>query len=499
MTPETNEKRLQQALGACDPRPFIEGVPVTPENGAWVRRKSPVDGRELPAFLSAGPSLVDQAVNSAERAFEQGRWSQAPLDFRRTALLRLADLMETHASELALLDSISMGKPVQDCLQKDIPQAARCLRWFAEAMDKYYDQCVPPRPNTLGTITREPLGVVAAICAWNYPMENLAWKIGPALAAGNSLVLKPAEQSTLSAARLARLALEAGIPAGVLNVVPGKGEETGMALALHPKVHGIFFTGSSATGKKILEYAGQSTIKRISLECGGKSAFLVLSGCRDLEGAARALARNIFLNQGQTCSAPSRLIVEKSVRERMLELVCREAGSYVPGNPLHPETRLGAMVSEEQLEKVLAYIRSGQEEGARLVQGGTRVHPVAGGAYLLPAIFDQVESKMKIAQEEIFGPVLSVITVANAEDALRAANDTTYGLAAAVWTDDLNSALGLSRKLRCGTVHVNSYGEDDMTAPFGGTGQSGNGFKEKSLFALDAYSNRKTTWFKTGI
>lgn len=477
-------------------RAFVAGEFVPALGGQTMRRTSPVDGRELPGVAQCRGEDVEAAVRSARAAFEDGRWSRSPLAHRKRVLLDLAAWLEEEAEVSAILDSASMGKPVGDCLRNDIPLAAGCYRWFAEAIDKLYDSCVPARAGALGTVTREPLGVVGAITPWNYPAENLAWKLAPALAAGNSVVLKPAEQVSLGALHLAALARRAGIPEGVLHVLPGVGEVAGRALASHPDVDAVSFTGSTAVGKRVMECAARSNLKRVALECGGKSAFVVLASSRRVPEAAAVLARAMFFNQGQTCTAPSRLIVEAAVHDEMLEHLVARAPDFRPGHPFSEASVVGAMVGVEAVEAAMAFVREALEAGAAVVAGGAPAGTVPGGAYMLPTILDGVRSSMRVAQEEVFGPVLSVLRAEDPEDAIRLANDTRYGLAAAVWTDDFDAAHHVAGALRAGTVHVNCYGEDDITAPFGGVGESGSGSKDKSLLAFDDYMERKTTWFK---
>ena len=461
-----------------------------------VARRSPVDGKELPEIRSCPQRDVDKAVQAARRAFESKIWRDKTADEKKEILFKFADLIRKHSHELAIRDVLSMGKPIRDCLNNDIPLAVKFIQWYAEAIDKLYGECVPPQPGSIATITREPIGVVAGITPWNFPMENVAWKIGPALAAGNSLILKPAEQSTFSALYLGRLAQEAGIPEGVLNILPGRGDVTGKCLALHPDVDGVFFTGSNAIGKEILGYAGQSNMKRVALECGGKSAFIILRECGHIDDAVRALAKNMFFNQGQICSAPSRLIVETTIKDEVLRRLLELIPAYQPRNPLDESTTSGALADHSQLDNVLRYVSIGIKEGANLLVGGKRLEPVQGGAYMSPAIFSDVKNDMRIARKEIFGPVLSVISVKDAQEAVETANASPFGLAAAVWCDDINQAHLVARDLRAGTVHINCYGEDNVTAPFGGFKQSGNGHKEKSMDAIDAYSEKKTTWLK---
>jgi acyl-CoA reductase-like NAD-dependent aldehyde dehydrogenase len=472
---------------------FIDGRFRDAASGATFDCISPIDGRLIAKVAAAGDADVDAAVASSRDAFQRGHWVRQPPRERKRVLLRFAELIRANAGELALLETVDMGKPISDSLAVDVPSTANCIQWFAEAIDKVYDEVAPTGPDALALVTREPLGVVGAVVPWNFPMIMAAWKLGPILAAGNSVVLKPSEKSPLTALRLAELAVEAGVPPGVFNVVPGFGHTAGRALALHMDVDGIGFTGSTATGKLIMGYAAQSNLKRVSLECGGKSPNIVMADYPDVERAARAAAYAIFFNQGEMCSAGSRLVVHEDIKDALLEQIARVAHELLPGDPLDPATRMGAIVDAQQLQRVLGYIEVARQDGARLALGGSQARRDSGGCFVEPTVFDEVKPSMRIAREEVFGPVLATLTFRDEAEAVAIANDTSYGLAAAVWTRDLATAHRMARAIRAGVVYVNCYDADDITVPFGGFRQSGFG-RDKSLHAFDKFTELKTTW-----
>lgn len=476
-----------------DGRAVINGKRVDAVSGATFDNISPVNGRKLTQVARCDTADVNAAVIAARAAFDDRRWCGKSPGERKKILLKFAELLRSNGDELALLETLDMGKPIKYSLSVDVPSTARCIQWYAEAIDKVYDEIAPTNDKTLALITREPVGVVAAIVPWNYPMIMASWKIAPALATGNSVILKPSEKSPLTALRMADIALEAGIPAGVFNVLPGYGHEAGSALALHEDVDCIGFTGSTRVGKKMMEYSGQSNLKRVWTELGGKSPNIVCADCPNLDEAVEAAIGSIYFNQGESCNAPSRLFVEASIKDKFIEKALAMMPSYVPGDPLDPATVMGAIVDNIQLNSVMGFIESGRAEGAKLLAGGNQVRVESGGYYVEPTIFTDVNNSMKIVREEIFGPVLSIFTFTDLDEAIKEANATAYGLQAGVWTSDIRKAHKAARALRVGTVHVNQYDGDDMTVPFGGYKQSGNG-RDKSLHALEKYTELKTTW-----
>jgi len=476
-------------------RAFIDGEYTNALSGATFDCLSPIDGRLLARVASCDTDDADRAVRNARATFDSGIWSRSAPAHRKAVMIRFAELLEQHTEELALLETLDMGKPIRDSLAIDLPNSVISLAWSGEAIDKVYDEVAPTPHNQLGLVTREAVGVVAAIVPWNFPLLMACWKLGPALATGNSVVLKPSEKSPLSAIRIAQLGIEAGLPKGVLNVLPGHGHSVGKALGLHPDVDTIVFTGSSRIAKQLLIYAGESNMKRVWLEAGGKSPNIVFADAPDLRAAAKAAASAIAYNQGEVCTAGSRLLVERPIKDEFLKLVIEALSAWKPGNPLDPRTTLGALVDAQQMNTVLSYIAAGEEGGATLILGGKRIFEETGGTYVEPTIFDGVSNAMKIAREEIFGPVMAVITFDSAEEAVSIANDTIYGLAAAVWSADISKAHLTAKSLRAGSVWVNQYDGGDMTAPFGGFKQSGNG-RDKSLHAFDKYTELKSTWIK---
>jgi acyl-CoA reductase-like NAD-dependent aldehyde dehydrogenase len=474
---------------------FVGGKYVPALSGKTFDCIDPATGTVLTNVAACDAEDVDHAVAVARAAFSSGVWSRMAPRERKKRLAAFADLVAAHTEELALLETLDMGKPIRDSLAVDLPLSAQCIAWYAEAIDKVYDEIAPTAPSAVSLIRREPLGVVAAVVPWNFPLLMAAWKIGPILAAGNSIILKPAEQSPLTAVRLGALAAEAGIPDGVFNVLPGFGETAGRALGLHMDVDAVAFTGSTAVGKYFLQYSGLSNMKRVGLECGGKSPNIILADAPDLDAAATAAAWGIFYNQGEVCNAGSRLVVEQSVKDAVVEKVIAVGRAISVGDPLDPATEMGAMVDARQTERVMEYIEKGEAEGARLRLGGKRI--AADGCFIEPTLFDDVTGEMTIAREEIFGPVLATIAAKDLDEAIRIGNDTSYGLAAAVWTRDIGKAFKASAELRAGVVWINCFDHGDISSPFGGFKQSGFG-RDKSLHALEKYTELKATWINLG-
>jgi gamma-glutamyl-gamma-aminobutyraldehyde dehydrogenase len=479
-------------------RNFIDGKFVDAKKGKTFENINPATGEAFCEVARGDAGDVDAAVKAARKAFKSGVWSRmAPRD-RMAILYRYAELIREHAVEFALLDVLNMGKPVSDMINGDVPASATTFQFFAETIDKQEGAVAATAASEFNYILREPLGVVGCIVPWNYPLMMAAWKVAPALAAGNTVVLKPAEQSPLSANLMAKLFMEAGGPAGVFNVVHGLGEEAGKALALHADVDKIGFTGSAEVGKLMMVYAGQSNMKRVTNECGGKTPQIIMGDAPDLEVAAQYAINGIYGNQGEVCNAGSRIMVQKKIHDEFVDLFLKKSkDQFQPGDPLDPGTTMGPLVTKGQQQRVLKYIDIGKKEGAKLVKGGGVPKNLAKGSYVEPTLFTGVQNKMKIAQEEIFGPVGAVLPFKYFDDAISIANDSIYGLAASIWTKDLNTAIRAGRDIEAGVVWVNCFDHGDMTQPWGGYKQTGSG-RDKCLETLSHYTQTKSVWIHLG-
>jgi gamma-glutamyl-gamma-aminobutyraldehyde dehydrogenase len=469
---------------------FINGAFCNALSGETFASLNPATGAVLAQVAACGKADVDVAVQHAKAAFEDGRWSRLHPAERKATLLHFAQLMEDHLIELSVLESVDSGKPVGECVAVDIPETIKTIRWHAELIDKIYDTSAPAGPNVLALVTREAIGVVGLVLPWNFPLLMLAWKIGPALAAGCSVIVKPAELTTLSTLRVAELAQQAGIPAGVFNVVTGTGKDAGEPIGLHPDIDMVSFTGSTVTGKRFLRYAADSNLKRIVLECGGKNPAVVLADAEDLDAVAAHVVNGAFWNMGENCSATSRLIVHASIKDVLLAAIGRAMQAWTTGDPLDPSNRIGALVSTGHFQKVSAYLEQAQADGCKVVFGGK----TQGGVFVEPTVVDGVSPQSRLFREEIFGPILCVTTFDTVQEAVALANDTVYGLAASVFTASQRHAMKLAREIRAGTVTVNCFGEGDVSTPFGGFKESGFGGRDKSIHAHDQYTELKTVW-----
>ena len=473
--------------------PFIDGKFQKSKAGRLMETINPATGSVLTNVTACDEDDVNFAVEVSRRAFNSGEWACKHPSERKAVLLKLAQLIEKNQTELAVLESLESGKPISECELTDLPETIVTIQWHAEAIDKIYDQISPANADAVGLITREPLGVVGCVLPWNFPLMMLAWKIAPALAGGNSVIVKPAEQTSMTALRIAELAIEAGIPPGVLNILPGEGPDVGEPMGRHQDIDAISFTGSTEVGRLFLEFSGQSNLKKIILECGGKNPAVVLSDANNLDGVAEHVVFAALWNMGQNCTANSRLIVHNSIKDTLLEKVREKMTDWNTGDPLDPDNQLGAIISREQYDKILGYIEIAKEQGAELIEGGNPIKS-GEGLFIEPTLFAGVTPEMVIAQEEVFGPVFAMMVVDTDEEAIKLANDTCYGLQASLYTSSVTKAHKYGRALQAGTVSVNCYGEGDISTPFGGYKLSGFGGRDNSLMAHDQYTETKTLW-----
>ena len=489
----TEEYKKVAAQLSLPTQAFINGEFVDAIDGATMQSINPATGEVLADVTACKAADVDLAVANAKAVFESGVWSELHPSERKTAIAKLASLIEENALELAVMETLESGKPIHECVLTDLPETVHCIQWHAEATDKLYDQLSPSGNSAVGMIVREPLGVVACVLPWNFPLMMVSWKLGPALTAGNSVIVKPAETTSMTTLRIAQLAIEAGIPAGVFNVLPGLGPDVGQPLGLHPDVQVVSFTGSTPTGKRFLEYSARSNLKRIVLECGGKSPSVILEDAENLDSIAENVVNAALWNMGQNCTANSRIIIHKAQKPALTAKILEKMAEWKTGDPMDPAHMLGAIINRVQFDKILDFIETGKKEGATLLAGGEAL-TIGDGVFIKPTLFDNVTPDMTIAVEEIFGPVFCLIEADSDEHALELANQSCYGLHASLYTASIKKAHKYARRLQAGTVSVNCFSEGDVSTPFGGFKMSGFGGRDKSLLAHDQYTDVKTIW-----
>lgn len=475
---------------------LIGGQLVNSHSGKTFDSINPGNGQVITSVTMCDAQDVDEAVKAARGAFASGVWSKMSPADRKEILFRFCDLIEANALELAVMESMDSGKPICDTVEGDIPETVACFRFAAEAIDKLNDEITPTADGTLNMVRREPIGVCAVILPWNFPILMAAWKLAPILATGNSAVVKPAKLTSLTMLRLAELSIEAGIPAGVLNVVPGSGATIGDALANHMDVDLITFTGSTSVGKNLLHCSADSNLKRVLLELGGKNPCVVMPTLKDLDWAAAEIVKAGLWNMGENCTQNSRIIIHKDIKDRLLPKILAEVENWKAGNPLDPDNRHGALIEKPHMEAILRYIEIGKAEGATLLAGGTQILQETGGNFIAPTVFDNCNQSMTIMREEIFGPVFAIETFETMEQAIAMANDTPYGLQASVWSDDINDVYALAGGVKAGVIAVNHFSEGDFTTPFGGFKQSGFMGRDKSIWANKQYTELKSVFIQ---
>ena len=488
-------EKVAQSL-TYNTKALINGKLVDAASGKTFDTVNPANGKVITSIASCGTEEVEEAVKVARAAFDSGKWSRIAPEERKKMLFKFADLIEQNATELAVMESIDSGKPICDTVEGDVPETVECFRFAAEAIDKINDEITPTKGDSLCLVRREPIGVCAAILPWNFPILMSAWKLAPILAAGNCVVVKPAKLTSLTLLKLAELSLEAEIPAGVLNVVPGSGKLIGDALANHKEIDLITFTGSTAVGRNLLNCSGNSNIKRVLLELGGKNPCVVTQDIDNLDYAAEEIVKAALWNMGENCTQNSRIIMHKDIKDKLLPKILSEVEKWKVGNPLDPTNLHGALIERAHMEKVLEYVEIGKQEGADLIYGGEQILKETGGNFLKPAVFDNCNQSMRIIREEIFGPVFAIETYTDIEEAIAMANDTEYGLQASVWSDNIHKVQTLTSGIKAGVISVNHFSEGDMTTPFGGFKQSGFMGRDKSIWANKQYTELKSVYVK---